>query len=40
MFERNQEYSYERAATLELHKQRRAENPDDDMLLWYPSKRD
>lgn len=39
MFERYQALSYRRADALELHKQRRADNPDDDQLLWYPSRR-
>jgi hypothetical protein len=39
MFERYQALSYRRADALELHKQRRAANPDDDQLLWYPSRR-
>lgn len=39
MFERNQAYSYERANVLEWHKQRRADNPEDDLPLSYPPKR-
>ena len=39
MFERYQALSSRRADALELHKQRRADNPDDDQLLWYPSRR-
>lgn len=39
MFERYQALSYRRADSLELHKQRRADNPDDEQLLWYPSRR-
>lgn len=39
MFERYQALSSRRADAVELHKQRRADNPDDDQLLWYPSRR-
>jgi hypothetical protein len=40
VFERNQAHSYRRADILEWHKQRRADNPDDDLPLSYPAKRD
>lgn len=40
MFERNQVHSYRRANRLEWDKQRRAENPDDNLPLSYPAKRD
>ena len=40
MFEREQHYSYERASTLAWHKQRRADNSDDDVALGYFPKRD
>ena len=39
MFERYQALSYGRADALELHRQQRADNPDDEQLLWYPSRR-
>lgn len=40
MFERNQAHSYRRADVLEWHKQRKADNPEDDLPLGYPPKRD
>jgi len=40
MFERNLEYSYRRSMTLEWHKQRRADNPDDEIALGYFPKKD
>jgi hypothetical protein len=40
VFERNQAHSYRRADILEWHKQRRADNPEDDLPLGYPPKRD
>jgi hypothetical protein len=39
MFERYQALSHSRADALELQKQRRADNPDDDQLMWYPSRK-
>lgn len=40
LFQRNQEYSYRRAAQLDSQKRRRADDPDDDLPLFYPAKRD
>ncbi len=40
MFERNLEYSYQRSMTLEWHKQRRADNPDDKIAPGYFPKKD
>jgi hypothetical protein len=38
LFERYQALSYRRAQALEWHKQRRADNPDDNLTLSYPSR--